>query len=98
MSNGQINIRINADLKRRFQSQIKLSGLDTTKLLTTWIEEFVEGKEISLRSTVTGQTLGESTEIEATISDLSQKVRELEETVVILSLIQRQNFKLAERL
>lgn len=92
MSNGQINIRIDVNLKRDFQIETKKRGLDTTKLLTSWIKTFVRGENVltTFNSPTSNEFQLESEKLEKQISCLNQKVKQLEETIVILSLIQYQ--------
>ncbi|MGH2416592.1 MAG: hypothetical protein ACRDEA_23430 [Microcystaceae cyanobacterium] len=88
----QINIRLDSHLNEKFQSKVRQEGWNTTKLVTKWIQEFVETQNPS-----PGETHEESmaapvlaTETLATLTKeidfLNQKIQQLERTIVLLGV------------
>lgn len=92
MSEGQINIRLDPNLKREFDVEVKKRGLNTTKLMTSWIKNFVRGEEnlTICKNEAFDNLQTERKKLEEQISCLNQKMKQLEETIVILSVIQHQ--------
>jgi antitoxin component of RelBE/YafQ-DinJ toxin-antitoxin module len=95
MRNAQINIRLDESLKRKFQSEVKKRGWDTTKLLTAWISKFVESNEIFPLNLPSERTPEEplanfSGEREKWAEQINEKMSQLEQTIILLTLIHSQ--------
>lgn len=76
---SQLNIKLDPSLKKKFTEKVKKLGMDTTKVLTAWMEEFVEkDTEVNIKKT---NCLSRQTTSSSQVSNLEGRVRKIEQLI-----------------